>query len=483
MFAASGGLRCTLAPDRSAITLASDNELLNHWIVALSIDLARDWTWEGFAAPAMTVSRNGAVIGTFTFPTAVGGGALGGLGHPADRSMTRLVFLDAISPDPAPGAFPTVLKPVYSVTARFPDAPAITQAYTTLSLPITTPPAQTPKMVSTGVVESPFVAAADYSSTSLRQRFLWIEFDAPIADTGDDVYFGRVLAYGPDPLLAVGLELRPAPLTVPEPPLPIDPENVRVVFADQDADEAGLDAMTPLIPAIPSAGVKDRVHWLLPLPPGIAPDALELFGFWTYEFRVGHKVQWSTAQGRFGRPLRAAGIQHPAPRLVCTVYRNQTGITTTAAYATTLLNGQPALNLQAGDPQTALWFMLYAQVAQTDGASQRNVLLTRQLATLLPQAAGAKPVDLQHGPNREPRGTTTFFAKEIAAALALLGLPANSPLSLLGVEILPGPFRVARTVGTSIGAAAVAGEDPLGAALGQRRILRTSPLVAVPVIC
>ena len=38
-------------------------------------------------------------------------------------------------------------------------------------------------------------------------------------------------------------------------------------------------------------------------------------------------------------------------------------------------------------------------------------------------------------------------------------------------------------VGASVGAAAVAGEDPLGTALGQRRILRTSPLVAVPAIC
>ena len=88
---------------------------------------------------------------------------------------------------------------------------------------------------------------------------------------------------------------------------------------NEDSDDAGLDAMTPLIPAVPSAGVTDGVHWLLPLPPGIAPDALELFGFWTYEFRVGHNVQWSTAQGRFGRPLRVAGLQHPPPRLVCTV--------------------------------------------------------------------------------------------------------------------------------------------------------------------
>ena len=44
---------------------------------------------------------------------------------------------------------------------------------------------------------------------------------------------------------------------------------------------------------------------MVPLPPGINPDAPELFGFWTYELRIGHKLIWSTAQARFGRPLRS----------------------------------------------------------------------------------------------------------------------------------------------------------------------------------
>ena len=272
--------------------------------------------------------------------------------------MTRLVFLDAISPNPAPGSFPQVLNPVYEVTANFVSAPKLQQSFTTLRLPITTPPAQTPKIVSTGIVESPYAAAPDYSSTSVRSRFLWIEFDAPIADTADDTYFGRVLAYGPDPLLAVSLEPATVPVTTPEPPLGIDPEAVRVVAAGQDSDEAGLDAMTPLIAATAVAGIPDGLHYLLPLPPGTAPDALELFGFWTYEFRVGHAKLWSTAQGRFGRSLRVAGIQHPPPVLVCTTWRNSIGVTATAPFATTVVNGQPALNLQRGDPQTELWFML-----------------------------------------------------------------------------------------------------------------------------
>ncbi|MCB8882694.1 hypothetical protein ACELLULO517_20790 [Acidisoma cellulosilytica] len=493
VFAVSGALRASLAPDRSAVTLASSNELLDHWIVALSIDIARDWTWEGFAPQALSLTRDGTPIGNLTFPTVIGGSALGDLSHPADRSMTRLVFLDAISPDPSPGHYPREIKLRYVVTASFTSAPALYQSYTTLRLPITTRPAQTPRIVSTGIIESPYVPAADYSSTALRTRFLWIEFDAPIADGDDDAYFGRVLAYGPDPLLAIELEPDTAPVTAPEPPLGIDPEAVRVIFAGEDSDESGLDAMTPLIAAIPVAGIADGLHYLLPLPPGIAPDALDLFGFWTYEFRVGHSQIWSTAQGRFGRPLRVAGIQHPPPQLTCTTWRNDTGVTATAPYATTLLDGQPALNLRAGDPQTALWFMLYAQVTQTDGASQRNILLSRQCATLLPQTLNGKPTVTAHSQNREPRGTVTFTASAIAGVLSQLGLPANAPLSVLCVEILPGPLQskqlaaaVAETEAVAERAAASATtskEDPVGSQLGERRILRTSPLTPVPAIC
>ena len=64
----------------------------------------------------------------------------------------------------------------------------------------------------------------------------------------DDNYFARVLAYGPDPLLAA--DLLPQPLATEmlpeatEPALPIDPEPVRQIFSGQSADYSGLDAMT-----------------------------------------------------------------------------------------------------------------------------------------------------------------------------------------------------------------------------------------------
>ena len=189
--------------------------------------------------------------------------------------------------------------------------------------------------------------------------------------------------------------------------------------------------------------------------------------------------KWSTAQGRFGRPLRVAGVQHPAPRLTCTVGRNNTGITVTAPFASTLLDGQSALNRRYGDPQTALWFMLYTQVTQTDGASQRNILIDRQPANLLPQPAGSVgPPSL--GLNRDPRGYALFYQQNIQGVLALLGLPITAPLSVLAVEILPGPRHFLTDVA---GPPSAAGEDPLGPQLGQRRILRTSPLVAIPAIC
>src|SRR5690349_1901538 len=84
-------------------------------------------------------------------------------------------------------------------------APSPQQFPFNIRLPITTPPAQTPKIVSTGIAESAYTHSPTYSETGLRDRYLWIEFDSPIADAEDDTYFGRILGYLPDPLLATSL--------------------------------------------------------------------------------------------------------------------------------------------------------------------------------------------------------------------------------------------------------------------------------------
>jgi hypothetical protein len=477
LFGASAGLRCTLAADGSTITFANGGELLDHWIVALSIDVARDWTWDGLAEPGLTIARDAQVIGTVAFPRTLGASALGGLQHSADRSTSHVVFFDALDPQPAAGAFPDTINPVYQVTAAFRAAPPQLRTYDSLVVPITTRPRQTPKIASTGIAESPFKASADYSETALRERYLWIEFEQPIDDP-QDTYFARVLGYGPDPLLATTL-LPPHTLAARlEPALGIDPEPVREIFAGQSADFSGLEAMEALIPALGSGTQPDAVHFLLPLPPGISPEALELFGFWTYEFRVGHRDKWSTAQGRFGRPLRAAGIQHPVPHLVCNAQRNHERIVATAPYATTVLDGVRVYDLERGDPQTAMWIMLYAQVQQLDGAAHRNVLLGHKQGRLVRDPCSDKNA---HGVEREPRSIVSFAQEEVVSLLELLGLPPASALSVLAVEVLPGPVHRPRDL--SVAGGAENDEDPLGRQLGLRRVLRTSPLTPVPPIC
>lgn len=221
VFGASGALRHTVSADGGSITFSNQTELLGHWIVAITLQLERDWTWDGFAQPAAAMpgqsltsavpslgfSRDSSPIGAITVPRIIAASTLADPSVAADRSGTRIIFFDAIDPNPAPGAFPAELSPGYTVTAAFEKAAAQTLPLQ-VTLPITTPPAQTPKIVATGLAESPYAAASDYSSTSPRDRFLWIEFDQPIADP-EDCYFGRVLAYGPDPLLA--FELAPTP--------------------------------------------------------------------------------------------------------------------------------------------------------------------------------------------------------------------------------------------------------------------------------
>jgi hypothetical protein len=275
-----------------------------------------------------------------------------------------------------------------------------------------------------------------------------------------------------------------------EPALPIDPEPVRRIFSGQSADEAGLDAMTQMVPAIPAGIGTSGRFFLLPLPPNVTSEDLQLFGFWTYEFRVGHARWWSTAQGRFGRPLRVSGIQHPAPHLICTLQRDDKRIDVSAPYAVTVYNGNRLYDVKAGDPQTRIWFMLYAQVVQADGASYRNILIDRSEGITLPPppAKSGSAHNPQHGVNRGPIARTDFVQKDVEARLARIRLPATAALSVLAVEVLPGPLTVIShghdvQPGATGRAAAADKEDPLGTGLGTRRILRTSPLTAVPAIC
>jgi hypothetical protein len=107
--------------------------------------------------------------------------------------------------------------------------------------------------------------------------------------------------------------------------------------------------------------------------------------------------------------------------------------------------------------------LLYAQVIQIDGESRRNVLIARSRAETEIATTDQRYADqpLAHAIGR-------FAGDTIHSALETLALPLDAPLTVLAVELYRG---------------ALASDDPLGADLGQLRLLRTSPLTSVPQMC
>ena len=443
VFGCAPSLRHVIGPDNASITFASQSDLVKHWLVVVRLTLDRDWTWDGLAHDGLVVERDGQVVGRFGPTRNVGTDAL----VAPERSQTDLVFFDAVDPKPAPGAFPSELKILYNIRAELVGAPQKDNPLPLgIRLPVTTPPAQRPQLVSAGIAMSPYVRSADYSSTEPRRRALWLEFDRP-PDDPHDRYFARVLRNAPDPLLSSSLETVPE---TAEAPLAVDPEWIRVVAQDQADDRSGLGAMQELTPS------DSPVHFAAPLPAGLTEDSSELFGFFTYELRVGHKTEWTTAQGRYGPPLRVTGVQHPAPALSCAVVRNSLGIIVSAPFAVPVFDGR---SVQADKPRSQIWVLLYAQAERMDGQERCNVLLGRKPAPWTGFSGGGRTNEF---------GTATFGDAEIQLALEALALANEAPLSVLAVELLPNGAPVV---------------DPLGIDLGAQRILRTSPLIPVPAIC
>lgn len=455
VFGAAAGLRALLAPDHSAIGFASSGDLTRHWIVAVRETIDRDWSWDGLAPTGISVRRTlegGAEqeVGRIELVRAVNENAT----INPDRTQTDVVFFDAIDPKPAPGQFPAEIQASYRLVPTFTDPPAKQDmpVPVAIRLPITTPPAQIPQPVSAGIALSPYAHSADYATTSPRERWLWLEFDRP-PDNPADRYFARVLAAAPDPELS-RLQPDSAAQNSPEPPLPIDPEPIRMIAPGASDDGAGLLAMQQLV-----AG-DSSLHMVVPLPPGTDSGSPELFGFFTYELRVGHEQGWCTAQGRFGPPLRLTGVQHPAPELTCLVARNSESLTVSAPFAQAVEGGRSLLSTEL--PHSRMWVLLYVQVTQSDGAGYRNLLLGRKPALV------RRNVYQLHVAGPGVRGVATWSSTEIALLLKALGLEAAMPLSCLAVETLPAAQPLA---------------DPLGADLGYERILRTSALTAIPSAC
>ena len=443
IFGCASSIRHMIGPDGASITFASQSDLALQWIIVIRLILNRDWTWDGLAKDGITIARDGKVVGTLGLSNNVGHDAI----VDPDRTQTDLIFFDALEGKPAAGAFPATLDPKYTVSWTFVTGPQAEPPISlTMTLPVTTPPTQVPQIVSAGIAMSPYVRSVDYSTTAVRERVLWIELASRPLNP-QDRFFARVLRNAPDPLLTgVTTTSVPGPR---DSDLPIDPEPVRKIVQGQADDRSGLSAMQPLIPS------DSALHWGLPLPPGLDANSLELFGFFTYELRVGHFDVWSTAQGRFGPPLRVTGVQHPPPPMVLTVLRNNAGISVSAPYAVAISDG---VTLR-GVPKTSIWVLLYAQAKQIDGRDVRNILVERIRASY----------DERKFRNRLQFGEALFSDADIRKKVAALGFRNHTtPLSVLAVELFSQD-----TIPT----------DPLGAQLGDQRILRTSPLTAVPTIC
>ena len=458
VFGCSGALRHILSPDNGAITFGSKNELTHRWIAVLSLVISRDWTWDGLADEGFEITRQlkrlpGDEVETATVGTLE---LRHGIHHiarqSADPRNTLIVFFDAIDPKPPVGEFPSELEVSYTLAPRWKHQPTSLDFpfAASLKLPIAAAPVQTPKLSSAGIGLSPYKRSeGDYSSSEVRRRALWLEFAEPVANSRDAL-FARVLAYAPDPMLT-GLE-PPRPPTPVEPPLPIPSEIIRSITHGQSADRAGFGAMQTLITT------DSPRHFYVPLPPALSPDSPELFGFFTYELRVGHRDGWSTAQARFGPPLRVTGIQHPAPPLFCEATHHRAEVLVSAAYATPVAAGR---NLLPRLPNTEIWGLIYTRVAQIDGEDCRNIVIgRRRTVPQLPQTGQREKL--------ETVGIARWEQNEIDLQLRALGLPRNAPLGVLAVEILPEIERK---------------PDPLGADLGRVRILRASPLIPVPEVC
>jgi len=469
------GLSHQLSPEGGSLVFTHLAELAGQWLNVVRVELDRDWTWKGAGAPSLRVTRSlaslpgGAAqseeVTTVQLMHAVNATAGSGEAEP-ERDRTIVVVIDAFKA-PMEGGLPHELQLGYEVQLLL-EGGTSAQVALANTLPVSTRPRQIPRVASAGYALSEYQTDARYTTTGQRTRMLWLELAEPVSDARD-AYFVRVLAHSPDPLLLARAEPAADPPAFARSPL--DPELVRVITPGEADDLAGLATMQRLIAAHGS----DR-HFLVPLPLGVAAASPELLGFYTYEIRVGHdrgtaeNPFWSTAQGRFGERIVLEGVQHPAPALACGVTRLAEGVLIAAPYARPYYEGA---NILPQPPNTEIWVVLYAQVHQADGASMRNIQLALQRASLKREAGAVGEVSVGASANAStpsgPMALASFSDAELETLLAEYGLDEQTPLSALAIELIPEPNSPF--------------DDPLRSELGEVRILRTSPLVAIEGVC
>ncbi len=448
-FGISHKMRHSLAPDSASVMFSSVKELFNHWIVAVDFPLFRDWAWNALDIQSFTIHRkikfefendwqNETEVGSIDVKNIAN---INMLNNP-DRMKSRMIFLDVIDPEELMKDFPREIIAEYSIKIHFKEGYEQTESDRSypceIHLPITIIPKQLPKLVSTGVAMTPYsYDEQGYRFSDERQKYIWFEFEEAVADSMD-TYYARVLSYSPDPYLCrVDEEL--ITHISKDLPLQLNDEKIRTIIPKMEYDNAGVGAMQEMIKETDETGKK---IYLLPLPTGLHPNSDELFGFFSYEIRVGHKKEsWSTAQARYGRPLKINGVQHIAPELVCNTYRMSKSTENqkikyyeiSAAHANAVLNGK---DITAFPPNTSLWYLLYTQVMQADGKSFRNILIDAGPMYYHPIKTHLKNEHYKKE-SGEKLGTARISSIEIGDRLEMMGLPRSNNLSAIVVEMFP----------------------------------------------
>jgi hypothetical protein len=179
LFGCGPGVPHSLGPDGGSIQFASVNDLTLVWIVAVRLELDRDWSWDDL--DHLSIQQGGVEVGRVEPRRTVAHEAMEGA--PTDRS--EIVFFDIFDPKPPPGQFPAEVVRNYIVHAVFRSPPSAQDADMSfdLHLPVTTPPTQVPKVASAGIALSPYTRDQAYSHTDPRQKIRAAPADRSRTDT------------------------------------------------------------------------------------------------------------------------------------------------------------------------------------------------------------------------------------------------------------------------------------------------------------
>ena len=105
-FACSNRIRHILSPENSSVTFSSKGDLMNHWLCCFSVQLNRDWTWDGLQDRAFVIKRTKrfthdaaaeaeeSEVGDIEIRHTAPFEAL----QESKRNYTRLIFIDAVEP-------------------------------------------------------------------------------------------------------------------------------------------------------------------------------------------------------------------------------------------------------------------------------------------------------------------------------------------------------------------------------------------------